>query len=671
VRQADAGVPGARRVLRGAATLAATSGPAGAFSFDGLPAGEVFVSASAAPRASAVVGPVLLGSDSSVEGVVLELVPGAAVSGRVVDAVSREGLPGAVLATSSGATAADREGRFSLQGLARPAWLEASAPGHVTRLEWLSAAEARGYEGLELRLEPSVAVVGVVARQGRGQAQASVWGEKLSGLRSGERCGPTRTEADGGFRLECSEGVVQLGAALLDGTQVRGPRLRLSAGQNPPPVTLEAGEALAQEGVATLDGQPAAGVALTALDSSTQALAGTALADAQGHFTFPQLSVGRYLVQANLGALITQVGPFEQTGEGRAWTVVLERGRVLEGRVEPASAGVQVRWRTGSWASSPALTSTDAQGRFRFEGVAAGNLLVEAEGADGAAAAQAVAGTPVVLRLARGSLTAVVTDEVGRGLNEFTLVVLPLSGGLPRRIPALSANGRLTVSLPPGRWQVAAEAEGFGDAPARSVEVTASGAEVRIALPRGAPLEGTVVDASGAPRAGVSVRAQSVAPQGFGVWQGSRFRMVFTDAQGHFRFGGVSFPVVLGAVASEAGLSAWLELKAPPGGPVRLELKAQPGPKPGDVFEYEGVGMRLGLQGQNVQVIEVYAGSPAESAGVLAGDVLVQVDGAPATPPLEQVVKRIQGPSGTPVLVQVRRGGALLELALRRKTISL
>ena len=169
---------------------------------------------------------------------------------------------------------------------------------------------------------------------------------------------------------------------------------------------------------------------------------------------------------------------------------------MLAGRVEPAAPGVRVQWRSGDWAGAAAETTTDARGAFKFEGVASGVLLVEAEGEQGSAAARAAAGTrDLVLRLARGRLKVFVQDERGGAISDFALTLVPQSGGLVRRFPVLSPTGIFTVDLPAGIWRVEASAAGYTDGPAQTVEVRGAESEARLMLAKGGPVRGVVRDA--------------------------------------------------------------------------------------------------------------------------------------------------------------------------------
>ncbi len=89
-------------------------------------------------------------------------------------------------------------------------------------------------------------------------------------------------------------------------------------------------------------------------------------------------------------------------------------------------------------------------------------------------------------------------------------------------------------------------------------------------------------------------------------------------------------------------------------------------------LQFEGVGLQLDGSGPSVRVAKVNEGGPAERAGVLAGDVLVAVDGAPTTGvPLQQTVGRIRGPAGTEVRLTLERAGQRLEVAIRRRQLVL
>jgi carboxyl-terminal processing protease len=90
--------------------------------------------------------------------------------------------------------------------------------------------------------------------------------------------------------------------------------------------------------------------------------------------------------------------------------------------------------------------------------------------------------------------------------------------------------------------------------------------------------------------------------------------------------------------------------------------------------EYEGIGAFVDTDGKFLTIVSPIPGSPAEKAGVKAGDVVVAVDGDDMTgidPSL--VVQRILGPKGTTVRLTLRREGEtdLLEVNVVRDSINI
>src|SRR5262249_16447356 len=60
-----------------------------------------------------------------------------------------------------------------------------------------------------------------------------------------------------------------------------------------------------------------------------------------------------------------------------------------------------------------------------------------------------------------------------------------------------------------------------------------------------------------------------------------------------------------------------------------------------------GVGLELTKEAGNVRVVRPIKGTPAEKAGIAAGDIIEAVDTMPvANLPLEQTVARLRGPVG-------------------------
>ena len=68
--------------------------------------------------------------------------------------------------------------------------------------------------------------------------------------------------------------------------------------------------------------------------------------------------------------------------------------------------------------------------------------------------------------------------------------------------------------------------------------------------------------------------------------------------------------------------------------------------------DFEGVGMEIGIKNKQLQVVAPIKNSPADKAGVKAGDFIVAIDGTSTIDmSTDQAVKLIRGPKGTPVKI--------------------
>lgn len=82
----------------------------------------------------------------------------------------------------------------------------------------------------------------------------------------------------------------------------------------------------------------------------------------------------------------------------------------------------------------------------------------------------------------------------------------------------------------------------------------------------------------------------------------------------------------------------------------------------------QGIGAELTVSNENILIVGIVKGSPAERAGLLPKDSIVSVDGWEAFgQPLNTVVSRIRGEKGTKVALEVYRDG---DQALRSVTIT-
>ncbi len=85
---------------------------------------------------------------------------------------------------------------------------------------------------------------------------------------------------------------------------------------------------------------------------------------------------------------------------------------------------------------------------------------------------------------------------------------------------------------------------------------------------------------------------------------------------------------------------------------------------------FGGVGMEIGIKDGVLIVIAPLKGTPAEAAGVLAGDQIVAIDGKSTDGvSTEKAVSQIRGPIGTEVGLTLIRAGKLIDIKIIRDTI--
>jgi carboxyl-terminal processing protease len=89
---------------------------------------------------------------------------------------------------------------------------------------------------------------------------------------------------------------------------------------------------------------------------------------------------------------------------------------------------------------------------------------------------------------------------------------------------------------------------------------------------------------------------------------------------------------------------------------------------------FSGIGLSVIRVKQGLRVASVFPRSPAEQAGLEAGDVVVSVDGKSiAGESSSEATKKIKGPEGTQVTIGVRsgKGGEVRQLTLTRAEVTL
>jgi carboxyl-terminal processing protease len=86
--------------------------------------------------------------------------------------------------------------------------------------------------------------------------------------------------------------------------------------------------------------------------------------------------------------------------------------------------------------------------------------------------------------------------------------------------------------------------------------------------------------------------------------------------------------------------------------------------------KFEGIGAQLGLKDNLVVVVAPLKNSPAEKAGIKAGDIIYKVDNTETKDmPLTRVVSLVRGDRGTKVTLSIVRAGKQLEFVVVRDVI--
>jgi len=87
---------------------------------------------------------------------------------------------------------------------------------------------------------------------------------------------------------------------------------------------------------------------------------------------------------------------------------------------------------------------------------------------------------------------------------------------------------------------------------------------------------------------------------------------------------------------------------------------------------FDGIGMEVGMKDDKITVVAPLKGTPAEKAGVLSGDIILEVDGTSTFGmTIDEAVNKIRGKKGTVVKLTIARKGEdkPLEISITRDSI--
>ncbi len=337
------------------------------------------------------------------------------------------------------------------------------------------------------------------------------------------------------------------------------------------------------------------------------------------------------------------------------------RGQVLDPAGNPVSHAFVVRVGPGD----QVVATSDNQGQFVIA-PEAGDLEVVAVHNQFAPSPPsrllAKGGPPVVLRVgAGGSIAGRVVDGQGQPVANAHLGIDSAhydgpAVAIPQRAGGRSGtDGSFVVGpLRPGQFTLRADAPGKAPGYAKDIRV-AGGATVSgitIVLGGGATVRGRITQkANGQPVAQARVTLLDVRP---GLEPGN----ATTDADGNYVIGGVGAGLHTLRVDHpdyRAELTSGLQT-GDSGEVVRdVQLSAR---QAGEHFAFQGIGAGLQREGAAIVIRNVMEGTPAQQAGLQAGDKILGVDRqSTAGLSLPQVIERIRGQEGSTVLLEIERPG--------------
>ncbi len=469
----------------------------------------------------------------------IRLTGGAEVTGRVVDA---EGAPVAgaevmLLAGGRGWTRRQAttggDGSFRFEGVEDGEYrVRASKQGHATAESEPLRVAGAPVGGLEVRLQAGGAIVGRVlglepdalarVEIGAGRAQAMDYKS-------------TRVDYEGRYRIAAvAPGEWRVWAEVTGtGRRAEG-RVTLTPGASEATLDLDFATGLTLSGRVVRGGAPVSGAYVSAQGSDV-ADRGSAETDRDGLFRIGGLEAGSYDVSVQSGSAILR----EKLALDADREVVLElavaavAGRVVDSSDRAPIAGAAVRLEPPEgeeriWGLDLSAVTTDAQGRFRLNEVAAGRwrLRVEREGyAAGNRELTVREGVDVEeVEVALEPTAGLVLEVVRQTGGAPSDVVLAVVDGAGRTVASgwheTGAEGRVRLpTVPAGSFEVLVSAEGLAVGRAAAV---VPGPPVRLALAPGAAVDLRVPALAGEPvMAEVTARGADGAPFRLPGWGGA------------------------------------------------------------------------------------------------------------------------------------------------------
>ncbi len=575
-------IQGAAVWVRGSPGVGDSSGPTGTFDLSGQPSRQRMHLVVAATHYRSATTEVAVSGAGRFEEVRIGLEPSVPIHGLVTDssaapvagakiwATPRAGevIPGYPIDPSPTTSAADGTFRVEEAAYGYTYRLTAHAPGYAYTLVDLPPFESgRGNEPVQLVLQRGRRVVGTVVDEQRAVVAAAhvalLWPLDESEFRSSFDPPATATTTDG-------NGTFAFPAAAPGRYEMRITHPEY-AGRSPSNIDIPAGDSELNLGefsltagqrihgiVAGSDGQPVAGAVVRARGRyrAGRSAERESTTDADGRFRLVGLSseFSDLAVRATGYPLLVRPGvPANREAPVR---IELVPGATLHGRVidngGSAVAGGRIRlrverdYRAGGdprlWESEDMFprTSTDAEGRFRFDNLVPGTWSAEASHREEAANVDGIelaTGDHHEIELILGirdELTVFVTTVPGEPVADAVVQVRPEGEADFQGYGRTDGSGRTQVDISPGNADVKVEHEQLRDA-LRPVQLSPGPNELRIALHPGAEISGSVRSGGGSPLVLATIEATTA----FSIDSDFHQANTVSDNNGAFRITGL------------------------------------------------------------------------------------------------------------------------------------
>jgi hypothetical protein len=356
--------------------------------------------------------------------------------------------------------------------------------------------------------------------------------------------------------------------------------------------------------------------------------------------------------------------------------VVLTAAPPVEGEVLDTD-GKPVRARVVACEGQPgeARTVSGEDGTFQLPASAIGcDALAQNDDLAPSDATPVIEGRRTVLRLrAGGAIEGTVVDERGTGISSFSVGIESFAGAHAQRArnvgPRNFEDPRGAFrwdKLAPGSYVLTATAPGKPPTRSDAIDVRSGAVTsgVRIVLRRGGTVTGHVFDERHAPIAGADLTFDLVSTT---VDANAHAK---TDDWGEYRI--EAAPAGLFTLrAHKDGFRVRMVpgLRVDSGGTLTQDVTLV-GLDGGATFEFGGIGAGLVKRDDGIVIGNLFAGDPAEHAGLREGDRIVSIDGEDTSGlSIADAIQRLRGEAGTSVGVSVMRAGETIDVTIVRGSI--